>query len=703
MAVNLLANNGVVAFILPPMSPEVRVALCTLPLTRKSLREIGALLPEDDGQLLAWIEEAFERADSDELVKLLYAAAIAGRKLPASLIADHGLELFQDGWRFGWLAAHMEGDVTAALLTTSAETTTASVTALSMYVAARWWAQHRPGESFPGKLQAAARNFRRYPEITGDETGAMGALAALMQDTALAKIWGGEGGKADQIRELNQKRIESFLESPLEDAIPAEEARGYFGSQPMRRAVERYGRNDKCHCGSGKKYKACCLAEDRDRMGRSSAVAGKTWDELDDGSGPITDEQAQLMMLPELSKRAVAYMTEDAQPVALGRLARGEHFAEVVEAFRELGVPARLREAWKLAVQFATRAWRRDVVMQLIEAGGEEAPRLDELECSVRLLVASQDAGEFCAAVEKEALALLQAHNSLGLQDLVAGLTWSPYRALGIMVARGALLLTEPEHSAWIFDEIHFVRGDLDLPIDDPVGDLLDERASRRRAGDENAGLDAAQVKLEAKAAEVRAVREKLAALQREIGLREKREQRVAVEQVRSVAAEPAELGAMRGKVETLKALLKERGEERVSLRREVEKLHADLAALRAAPDASDPAEEESEEPGEAMEVRGHQPLRLIEFPKKFRETLANFPSQVGRAVMTLLGRLASGEPAAFMGLVKVYECEDVVRARVAGDYRLLLRFTTEALEVLDVVNRRDLKRRLKALRAKGV
>ncbi|MGI8437208.1 MAG: hypothetical protein ACR2NX_09930 [Chthoniobacterales bacterium] len=61
-------------------------------MTRRSLREIGAQLPEDDAQLLVWIEEAMKRADSDELVKLLYAAAIAGRKLPASLITEHGLE-----------------------------------------------------------------------------------------------------------------------------------------------------------------------------------------------------------------------------------------------------------------------------------------------------------------------------------------------------------------------------------------------------------------------------------------------------------------------------------------------------------------------------------------------------------------------------------------------------------------------------------
>ncbi|HEX3817212.1 MAG TPA: hypothetical protein VHW03_02865, partial [Chthoniobacterales bacterium] len=60
------------------MSPKVRAALITQPLTQAGLREIAALLPEDDAELLAWIEEAYQRAEVDELEKLLYAAAIAG-------------------------------------------------------------------------------------------------------------------------------------------------------------------------------------------------------------------------------------------------------------------------------------------------------------------------------------------------------------------------------------------------------------------------------------------------------------------------------------------------------------------------------------------------------------------------------------------------------------------------------------------------
>jgi hypothetical protein len=39
--------------------------------------------------------------------------------------------------------------------------------------------------------------------------------------------------------------------------------------------VSQLGRNDPCHCGSGKKYKQCCLAKDEDaaRAARAEAAA----------------------------------------------------------------------------------------------------------------------------------------------------------------------------------------------------------------------------------------------------------------------------------------------------------------------------------------------------------------------------------------------------------------------------------------------
>jgi len=38
---------------------------------------------------------------------------------------------------------------------------------------------------------------------------------------------------------------------------------------------ERPGRNEPCHCGSGKKYKHCCLAKDEAKAAKARAKAAK--------------------------------------------------------------------------------------------------------------------------------------------------------------------------------------------------------------------------------------------------------------------------------------------------------------------------------------------------------------------------------------------------------------------------------------------
>ncbi|MDQ6655489.1 MAG: hypothetical protein M3Y80_06730, partial [Verrucomicrobiota bacterium] len=421
----------------------------------------------------------------------------------------------------------------------------------------------------------------------------------------------------------------------------------------------------------------------------------------------LTLEEVKKMPIVELEQLHVAGAPEHLHLHMLHRLARAERFAAVVDAYRELGVPEHLRLVWEDALYFAALRWKRDVVLQLLAIDPEAAAQVAETSPAVRLIAAAEDAGKFCEALDAESLRLLKAHDSTGLRDIVGVITESPYRALGIMFARGALLLTESEHSTWIYNQIVSARGELDLLPDDESADLLDLRAARVPKGEENAGLRDAQAKLEAKGEEVRAVRERLAATEREIALREKRESRPAEQRAGTRgAAEGEPARDIRAKMERLKTLLQERGDERVTLRREVEKLHTELETLRAMSGSTgastDAGSHDPEEAGEQLQVSGQQPVRLIEFPKRFSETLRGFPQQVGRAVLQHLGRIASGEPAALMGLTKMYECENVLRLRVAGDYRLLLALWPDRVQALDVVNRRDLQSRLKTLRAGG-
>lgn len=55
------------------------------------------------------------------------------------------------------------------------------------------------------------------------------------------------------------------------------------GINPVQKAGMKVGRNDPCHCGSGKKYKKCCLAKD----------AGQTWFEAAPGAQPGAEGAAK--------------------------------------------------------------------------------------------------------------------------------------------------------------------------------------------------------------------------------------------------------------------------------------------------------------------------------------------------------------------------------------------------------------------------
>jgi mRNA-degrading endonuclease RelE of RelBE toxin-antitoxin system len=159
------------------------------------------------------------------------------------------------------------------------------------------------------------------------------------------------------------------------------------------------------------------------------------------------------------------------------------------------------------------------------------------------------------------------------------------------------------------------------------------------------------------------------------------------------------DLNAMRERVASLKSLLRERHSERNQLRRELELAKTQIESFRQKPPvAPDAAEEAEEHLLGAGTLEGKQPVRLPEFPRKFHESISALPPSVARACLGLAGRLAGGDPSAFTGVKRLKSLPNVYRARVSEDYRLLFRLHSERLEILDLINRRDLERKIRAM-----
>ena len=64
----------------------------------------------------------------------------------------------------------------------------------------------------------------------------------------------------DTVKSMEEKMAEYETEKPKMEAIDVKEFMHKMRTKPLVRDYLKIGRNDPCPCGSGKKYKKCCLA-----------------------------------------------------------------------------------------------------------------------------------------------------------------------------------------------------------------------------------------------------------------------------------------------------------------------------------------------------------------------------------------------------------------------------------------------------------
>lgn len=147
--------------------------------------------------------------------------------------------------------------------------------------------------------------------------------------------------------------------TPILQLLPVEPNFPLDPTQTLRRSVERIGRNDPCHCGSGPKYN-CHQDEDRRRQ-QSSGVAGRTLMEMRlSGARHLTLERIQHYSLSEL-----------------GRMDPSE-------------VPRHLRTEFFLRVTLFNLDRAAELLERLIEKSGfEDDERLRDMRQKVKTLEAS--------------------------------------------------------------------------------------------------------------------------------------------------------------------------------------------------------------------------------------------------------------------------------------------------------------------------
>lgn len=694
------------------MNAELRALIDTSRWCRKNVEAVAALLPVDDGELDRLVEEVTTRGELMAFHFVVIGALATGRPVHARHL-EGGLMMLNSEFFMGNCALRMEGEVAEHLVqAVKASAIGLEMRAAALMVAAAWAQKHREGR-LPADLIPQARLLARAKGLNGESWPRVMALVGLVKDESLtqlvmelARVNAAKEELLERGAGLAQSMVKT-MEGSLLELVPVEPPRTLSALGPVRRAVARVGRNDPCPCGSGQKYKRCCQDKDHERLHFSSFVEGKTHAELrEDRESYLTAELLAKLKAHDMRGIDARKVKRELLPELLMRLAGALLFDELATAFEQLELNDDLTEAWDMGTRFAAMKGRADVVQRLVRARyGEVEPEPEELGLHVQLLRAQGDSARFLAALEAVSLRAVTSTDHSLLEDMALAALYTPYKALGILVARGLLPLVRKRQVVCVYDEILRAHDELNISADDPYGDIVEKRFTEEvvDTGKDAEALRLARDALEQKAAETRRLKEENEAANRRLRLLEKEQVRLEKEaQARhTTAPESEELVALRRKIKGMEVDMRENNAERADQRRKLAAAYTELQTLRKKeqePSAQGAAENDAEDMHLGDVVSSNQPVRLIEFPRKFQETLAKLPRQVVRGALALLGRMAGGEPAAFAGVRCVYAVPGMVRARIGIDHRLLLRLRPECVEVVDLISRQDLERRLKTL-----
>ena len=411
----------------------------------------------------------------------------------------------------------------------------------------------------------------------------------------------------------------------------------------MRRAVARTGRNEPCPCGSGRKYKHCCIEKDQERLHHSTSFVGVTEAELQANREQyLTVLDFDSLPAHETARLDPLKLAPDLLEPYLANLCRGRLLDQCVAAFEKLGYGEKLHEPFHHILVRIAQARRKDLVERMLKLPPDPSKiRSGELE----LFLGEEDPARLVALFQQEALTLVSYGDIARLRGFPRALLKSSLCAFGILVARGAIPLLPPTDAAGLLDELLLARDRLNLSPDDPISDVLDKRAVEQRdEGKDAAALREAQARLQAKMQEVQRYREAMERLEKELARREKQAAAPTAPAAGCAGGRSRIEGEVRQKVNALRSTLKERHNERNELRRELQKAQTDLELLRqktALPPAAQRLTRGSGPRGRSIAAAGErrQPANpAARIPHGFQQTLERVPRHVARGACRCWG-----------------------------------------------------------------
>ena len=519
----------------------------------------------------------------------------------------------------------------------------------------------------------------------------------------------------EQASSTEQVNIPYWTELQLAALLPEHRPRAIVGGNyTVRRPIPKLGRNDPCHCGSGKKYKKCCYTRDQALLRDASPYAGTTRSELKSRPGLVDDPEVIYRMRAYELKRLTPSELGESQLLAgyqcalnygLRELAfdmlvecerrPGErefdpgHFEDLIERILEAGDLALAR---KIRDHCGEHMWYRPHAIQF---------RFDLLENPERFEPLEHDCRKSVSGIQDE-----ETEGDEPLIRLVYDFA-SRYPAMAIVFARAALA-SNPDRdldNIMLLDIIRDARVDLDLePWNDPAESLFDwiedRTVLKEKTETENAEVKRLSSRLEDARAALTEKKQALHEMEQavnELGRKPGKTREPSLkddvrrQDLNTTAHQDREetLQRLRLQVTGLKAEISAQQEQRGQLRKLLEEERKKLSALSM---QNAPVEQAGTDEEATIVAPSGKPTLPV-YADAFRKTCESLPPALAAKAILAAGRFAAHENTIWRQTRPIKRLQEHYRIRISLDYRMIVHWQPgKSLHILDVIPRQDLE-----------
>jgi hypothetical protein len=548
----------------------------------------------------------------------------------------------------------------------------------------------------------------------------IGFESRMAVDSCLALL------EIDKMDLADRKKDLLLIEQDVLKTLPKERPPAVVGDGgTIRRPVVKVGRNEPCHCGSGKKYKKCCLAADEELLRDASAYEGVTTSQLLSQPSLVEDTAPiEKMRAYELKKLQPSRMNDNQLLIGYRRcylFGLRELALEMLLELRQR--PDKEDPAVNYMIDlFFEALYNKD--KDIVDALSQHIPHKKLVlheghQLHLRTLRNPSEFEEIEALCRKAVVGAEPPFDHFLLELSYA--FDKVYPAMSIVFGRAAIV-SEPDRwldNDTLLDVIQSNRILLDLePLGDPIEDYLDWTLEKDFSQSLDHGKDKKIDGLKSKLEEARekggkAIRDlrkkeiELSALEKLIAEKE-RADREQGEKSKVLPARPGKSAALhddesatenrkqisnlKEKIAFLQGEIRSHQENRQEYRQKIREAERTIAKLS---DRQNTADTVSEEGGEApSEVQaGFQRISIPEFSKTFRKNCESLPQDIVAKALQATTAFAAREDGVLRQAKKLELIPDMFRIRIGRNYRLLVRQTTQhSLEVLDLIPRGQLE-----------